>query len=143
MIVVIGNAVELIWSYAFEECNKLTNVTIGKSVRQIEMGAFEGTALTSLYSLNPTPPRIGEYNFTGDQYRTTNVYVPEEALEAYQNAEKWKGFRNLQGFDPTGIKDVEVDGVKGDGKYYDLRGNKLDAPKHGINIINGKKVVVK
>lgn len=57
MIVVIGNAVELIWSYAFEKCNKLTNVTIGKSVRQIEMGAFEGTALTSLYSLNPTPPQ--------------------------------------------------------------------------------------
>lgn len=27
-------------------------------------------------------------------------------------------------------------------RYYDLKGNKLTSPKRGINVINGKKIVV-
>jgi hypothetical protein len=32
---------------------------------------------------------------------------------------------------------------KKDSQYYDLKGNKLEKPTKGINIINGKKVVIK
>ena len=74
---------------------------------------------------------------------TLNVYVPEEALEAYQSTEPWKNFWNLQGFDPTGIESVKRDWTNGNNVYYDLKGNRLDAPKKGLNIINGKKVIVK
>ncbi len=81
--------------------------------------------------------------FTNNNYMTLNVYVPEEALGAYQNAEGWKNFWNLQDLSATGIKDVETDGVTGDNRCYDLRGNRLGAPKRGVNIINGKKVVVR
>jgi len=143
--VTFGNNVTEIGAMFFYRCSGLTKVILGKSIKKIGKWAFDYcTALTELYSLNITPPEMddADSNFK-DLYETLNVYVPEEALEAYQNAEGWKNFKHLYAFDPTGIKDVEVDGVKGDGKYYDLRGNKLDAPKRGINIINGKKVVVK
>ncbi|MCH5312320.1 MAG: hypothetical protein J1E57_10270 [Prevotella sp.] len=55
-------------------------------------------------------------------------------MKAYQNAEPWKNFWNLQDFDPTGIESVKSDAING---------NHLDAPKKGLNIINGKKVIVK
>ena len=73
---------------------------------------------------------------------TLNVFVPQEALTAYQNAAKWKDFWILQGFDATGIENVKAEGGNAN-IYYDLRGNRLDAPKRGLNIINGKKVMVK
>ena len=73
-------------------------------------------------------------SFTNKQYLDLNVYVPKEALKAYQNAEPWKNFWNLQDFDPTGIESVKSDAING---------NHLDAPKKGLNIINGKKVIVK
>jgi len=72
-----------------------------------------------------------------------NVFVPHEALLAYQSAVGWKDFWNLQGFVPTGIYNVKNDILNGNSKCYDLRGNRLSAPKRGLNIINGKKVIVK
>ena len=64
-------------------------------------------------------------------------------MEAYQSADIWKNFWNLQG-DPTlGIESVKGDAINGNNVYYDLNGNRLDAPKKGLNIINGKKVIVK
>ena len=42
----------------------------------------------------------------------------------------------------TGIENVKANN-KGEDKYYDLRGNRLSAPKHGVNIVNGKKVIIK
>lgn len=42
----------------------------------------------------------------------------------------------------TGINNVKAK-KKNTGEYYDLRGNRLSAPKRGLNIINGKKVIKK
>ncbi len=46
------------------------------------------------------------------------------------------------GDDATGIKDVKT-GVANDGAYYTLQGVKLAKPQKGINIHNGKKVVIR
>jgi len=44
--------------------------------------------------------------------------------------------------DPTGIEEIAVESEKVQG-IYDLQGRRLSAPVKGINIINGKKVLVK
>ncbi len=44
--------------------------------------------------------------------------------------------------DPTGITEIKA-GDDADSEIFDLFGRKLDKPRKGINIINGKKVVVK
>lgn len=104
--------------------------------------AFSGCSdLTTIYSLNTTPPTMFNNDFSNSQYMTLNVYVPQNALAAYQNADGWKNFWNLHGIDPTGVKEVEAE--NGSAVYYDLRGNRLNSPKRGLNIINGKKFILR
>jgi hypothetical protein len=45
----------------------------------------------------------------------------------------------------TGIMETEpkVDARRGQSQIYDLSGRRLTAPQKGVNIVNGKKVVVK
>ena len=100
----------------------------------------------TLYSLNTTPPIL--YNsFSANSYETVGVYVPQEALTAYQNAEGWKKFKSLKGFDPTGINNIK-DNAGQQYRYYDLNGNQLLQPRKGVNIVKSsdgktKKVMMK
>lgn len=140
---VIPDGVTSIGKKAFYFCSGLTSVIIPNSVTSIGDEAFYGcSGLTTLYSFNVIPPSVGSDSFTDNQYMTLNVFVPQEALKSYQNAETWKNFQNLQGFDATGIEHVKA-GSGNANTYYDLRGNRLDTPKRGLNIINGKKVMMK
>ena len=140
----LGNSVTTIGQFAFSGCDNLTEISLGKSVAVIGSAALLGCEnLTTIYSLNPTPPTFEIDEFTNKQYINMNVYVAKGSLAAYQTADIWKNFWNLQEYSTdTGIGNITVDGVQ-ENKIYDLQGRKLDAPQHGINIINGKKVLVK
>ncbi len=140
--ITIPNSVTSIGESAFKRCG-LTSITIGNSVTSIGKWAFDGcTSLTDLYTLNPIPPTISN-DFTNKQYMDIDVYVPQGSLSAYQNADVWKNFWGLQEFDPTGVETIRADGKSTDNTYYDIQGRKLNAPKKGLNIINGKKVLIK
>ena len=41
------------------------------------------------------------------------------------------------------MKGIDVDGSGKQKVYYDINGRRLSAPKKGLNIIDGKKVIVK
>lgn len=89
--------------YKYENCNSLTSVTIGRSVRSIGSGVFKDcNELTTIYSLNPTPPSVETDGFVYSQYMNATVYVPQEALAAYMTADVWKDFKNIQSIDGTG-----------------------------------------
>lgn len=140
----LGNSVTKIGDFAFKDCENLTEISLGKSVAEIGSGALTGCSnLTTIYSLNPTPPTFDSEEFTNSQYIHMNVYVAKGSLTAYQTADVWKNFWNMQEYSPeTGIESIRVDNRQ-ENRIYDLQGRKLDAPQHGINIINGKKVLVK
>ena len=72
-----------------------------------------------------------------------NVYVPKGSLETYQQADVWKNFWELHEKDLTRIETVVADDSKTDNIIYDMQGRRLDAPKAGLNIINGKKVMIR
>lgn len=150
----IPNTVECIGVLAFHQ-SQLSRVVIPSSIVTIEESAFsfndwdEGEALKAIYSLNAMPPtcllsEYGDTPFRGLPETSATLYVPNEAVEAYKSAEGWKDFQNIVGIDPTGIEDVKVTGEsrKKENVIYDLSGRRLNQPKRGVNIVNGKKVMM-
>ena len=134
--VTIGNGVTKIGSYAFSDCTgltdveipnsvtsiekrtfyncfRLTNLTIGNSVKSIgERALYNCDKLRSIYFLGETPPTVeGYYNFIESQYIDMTLYVPLGSLSAYQTADVWKNFWDIQEFDVTGIDDVNTNDI--------------------------------
>lgn len=141
----IPNTVTEIDNWAFSYCYNLTSVTIPEAVTTIGDGAFcSDFGLKSIYSSNLTPPYVGANNFTEEQYQSIEVYVPHDALNEYQTADTWRNFMNLKGYDnDTAIEGVRTGSMTPCGGCYDLSGRKLSEPHKGLNIINGKKVIMK
>ena len=67
--------------------------------------------------------------------------VPTGSMNAYQNAEYWNYFTNIEEIDPSGIQSISLH--RDNAPIYDLNGRKLKEPGKGIKIINGKKVLLK
>ena len=92
--ITIPNSVTSIGIGAFYNCSGLTSITIPNSVTSIGSSAFYGcSGLTSITSLAEVPPTLGTYAFYNVS-TTIPVYVC--AVSAYQSAEGWKAFTNIQ-----------------------------------------------
>lgn len=167
--ITIPNSVTSIGSSAFRDCANLTSITIPNSVTSIRRAAFSGynnkksiteiafgkyitkipiytkdfSELETITLYNPTPPSVSSIYFTNAQYMNMNVYVPKGSLEAYQKADVWKNFWGLQEKDLAGIETVVADDNNTDNVIYDMQGRRLDAPKARLNIINGKKMIIR
>ena len=96
--VIIPNSVTSIGREAFFACLGLTDITLPNSITSIgEMAFFRCTELTEITIKATTPPSVYD---SGSFYRINlniPVYVPQESLELYKNADVWKEFTNLQG----------------------------------------------
>jgi len=91
MNTVIPNSVTSISYEAFYDCRGLSSITIPNSVTSIENYAFSGcSGLNEIYSLALAPPTIDSNTFNGCYGAT--LFVPEDAYEAYKQAEYWKNF---------------------------------------------------
>ena len=137
----IPNSVISIGKQAFYGCSSLRTLTIGEKVNNIGNNAFRNcNDIESITSLNVTPPTLQSRVFP--KY-TATLYVPIGSKLRYQEAEGWKNFTNIVEIEvPSGIEGILVD-IKIHESIYDLNGTRLSKPHKGINIIRGKKVVVK
>ena len=145
--VTIPNSVTSIGYGAFYECSGLTSVTIGSGVTSIGNGAFDGVDIPTVISLIENPFTItgktsNSRTFTQNTFLNAALYVPKGAIEKYKSTDGWKDFLNIVEGNPTGIKVIDNTQNK-NATVYDLNGVRLPAPKKGINIINGQKVVMK
>ena len=81
---------------AFYNCRKLNSITIPESVNEIQNSAFAGCSNLSTiicYAINP--PNGGDSYFYNVD-KTIPLYVPAASIPAYQTAEEWKDFTNIQ-----------------------------------------------
>ena len=80
--------------------------------------------------------------FTLNTFNNATLYVPKGTIDKYKATEGWKDFLFIEEGNPTGIKAVE--NTKNNSiAIYNLNGVSLPEPKRGVNIIDGRKVVVK
>ena len=107
--VVLGDNVTSIGDWAFSYCYGLTSITIGNSVTSIGNSAFNGcSGITKISLMGTTPPAVDSNNFTNAHFINSTVYVPQGALEAYQTADVWKNFWDIQELGATDEPDNET-----------------------------------
>ena len=171
--VTIGNSVENIKNGAFLNCKSLTSINIPNSVTAIGDGVFENCSNLSSVIIGNSVTSIGEqtfrlckslanvysyaekvpecvspyFVFSGSNYKHATLHVPAESVSAYQAVEPWNSFMEivaLTGSDPkpTGIKTITS--KKEERHYiYNLQGQRLSSLQKGLNIVDGRKIIVK
>ena len=93
-IVIPDKVEELPW-FAFSSCTGITKFVLGKSIQYISECAFEDTTIDTIMLRAIVPPELdrrGVWHFPED----VSIIVPCGTLEAYQNAEGWSDFTNIQ-----------------------------------------------
>jgi hypothetical protein len=136
-----------IGEYAFRDCLGLTSVTIGSGVTSIGNYAFDGVDIPTVVSLIENPFAITgktsySRTFSQNTFLKATLYVPKGTIGKYKATAGWKDFKNIVEGLPAGINGIDLDNNKAN-PMYDLNGRRLDKPQKGINIIDGKKVMVK
>ena len=152
--ITIPDGVTDIGSATFWGCSGLKSVTIPISVTDIGSDAFgECTELEIVECHAVTPPSLvgvqPSWSYQKESFRDVNkatckLKVPEESIPAYQQAEGWKEFLNIESL-TTGINDIKQE-ISKNAPVYNLNGTRVKNTKNmpkGVYIINGKKVMVK
>ena len=95
-IITIPEGMASIGECTFWDCYRLTSITIPESVTSIGWGAFGAcTSLTAITCKSTIPPVCISDAFY-DVDKSIPVYVPAASVSAYQTAEGWKDFTNIQ-----------------------------------------------
>ena len=152
--ITIPDGVTEIRSATFWRCSSLKSVTIPNSVTDIGSDAFgECTGLEIVECHAVTPPSLvaaqPSWSYQKESFRevdkaTCKLKVPEESISAYQQAEGWKEFLNIESL-TTGISSIKQE-IGKNAPVYHLNGTRVKNTKNmpkGVYIINGKKVMVK
>ena len=126
---------------AFED-SSVDSVYIPNSILEIRKKAFSGCDIPVVISAIENPFEISTDVFSKNTYYNATLYVPVGTMELYKNTKGWNSFNYIVERISSGIKDFTVDNKTS--KYiYDINGRKLKNPQKGINIIGGKKILIK
>ena len=98
----LPNSLEVIGEEAFYYCDNLIAVSIGKDtsckIKEIGVGAFYDTGLTTLVCYATTPPKYGDYALYKYDEQTQEsvpmltcpIFVPQTSWNTYKSAAGWK-----------------------------------------------------
>ena len=126
-------------SYAFSICSGLTSIIIPNSVTSIGYGAFSGcSGLTSVTILAENPP-IMDGNSLNDN---VTIHVLPGCKAKYEAANSWQNYNIVEDV-TTGIDIVKGSPTISPDKIFSISGQQLYKTQKGVNIINGKKILVK
>ena len=104
---VIPDGVEEIRSNAFINAMNMTSITFPQSVSTMQSNIFNrNNVVTSVIVLNSTPPTITEATFDHVSNKAT-LYVPSGSKEAYQTANYWSAFNNIEELAEEEVTDAQ------------------------------------
>lgn len=163
--IAIPESVSSIGDRAFAGCSSLASITIPKSVTSIGDWAFGNCPFTSITNYSVVPQEISKYTFgrygtfgakatsvsRGDSEYDDDpgrydaiLHVLPGCKEAYEKAEYWNRFTIVEdAVLPTGINAVIGGATVSSDKIFSLSGQRLGKVQKGVNIVGGKKVLVK
>ena len=140
----LPDSVRHIGDDAFRD-SALETIHIGKGLSLIYPGVFNGCVnLREVYITAPEPPKYHAYSAFICEENLGNIvlYVPQASMEKYKESEYWSQFKEIRSIETAGIADVET-GRENPEVIHDLQGRRLKHIAPGINIVNGKKILVR
>lgn len=125
-----------IGSYAFKDCSGLTSLTIPAGIIWISSNAFDGcSGLTSIYVYAEKVPYIGSNVFVGVDAKECTLYVPMGTRDDYRLSGFGNYFENIVEFEATGIDKTTTSTDVEEVARYSVNGQRLSAPTKGLNIV--------
>ncbi len=120
----------------FTSCTNLKSIVIPSAVTSVGASAFSGCGkLVTITTQSSTPPAASESSFDGVDKTTAELNVPKGSEQVYAAAKGWSGFRNIRGYEPTGVK-AQISNIFSVGeKYYSPSGAKTGRLSRGLNIV--------
>ena len=134
---------ETIGTFAFAKCTSLKKVDLPATLTILESGAFKFCEnLMDIYCRAMTPPNADALGVFKNISPEATLHVPNDALLAYKNANKWAEFKYIvpieEDTDAIMVQKSEPDTHL----LFDLQGRPVkDAPTHGIYVKDGRKVI--
>ena len=149
---------DVIGSFAFKGCSKLTSLTLPAGITSISDGAFRGcsgltslnlpasittigwkafegcSGLTSIYVYAEKVPGIGSDAFKGCDAKKCILYVPKGTYDDYWLSD-FGYFENIVEFDATGIDKTTTSTDVEEVSRYSLNGQRLVGQTKGLNIV--------
>ena len=126
---------DLIGSYAFYGCSRLTSINLPASITSIGHDAFKVcSGLKSIYVYAEKVPGIGRYAFNGCDAKKCTVYVPKGTYDDYWLSD-FGYFENIVEFNATGIDKTTTSTDVEEVSRYSLNGQRLVGPTKGLNIV--------
>ena len=138
----LPKSVESVGDYAISDCANLKTIVIEGAPNTSSYGYpnlgvqfCNLPKLKDFYCKYETPPAISvSESFKNTKINYATLHVPSSAVDVYKSTAPWSGFASIVGdADETGINSVISNSA--DERIYDIRGNRLDKKKKGLNII--------
>ena len=118
----------------FRRFGTLKEFFIGSLVETLKDGEFEYCGgLEKIYSYREIPPTCSSNTFSGVDKQSCKIFVPEQSIDLYKNADYWKDFFSIES-DVRNISFLQDD-VISNGQWFELNGQSIGTPKRGINIL--------
>ena len=94
--IIFGESLMKIGDYAFKGCSSLSSLVLPASVESIGDSTFYNcTSISSITTHAENPFSLGNNAFYGVK-KTIPMYVPCGSVEAYESADGWNAFTNIQ-----------------------------------------------
>lgn len=138
--VTLSEGVETVGTNAFAMCEKLEAAYLPESMKLLKQGSFGLTVLKEVHCAGAVPPECEyfadeagvAFPFVGVDVPNCKLYVPEEGVQAYMDAQVWCDFDIVP---VTGVDSVEADLDLNGATYYTVDGRRTGADAKGVVII--------
>lgn len=97
--VVLGESIREIPKAAFQNCSRLTTLTLGSGVWNLASSCFAGCPLQQITVLAEIAPACVESAFDTTVFDSCLLYVPRGSEVIYRNSAVWKKFPRVIGID--------------------------------------------
>ncbi len=157
----VGQNVVEIGGFAFADLADADFLAFGSKLKRVGTGPFNYARLNKLFlGCHDIPDGEyvddveGAYSYFWDPYKKVTLYVPRDAVDKFKAHRVWgmakevlpiedTDFAYLADSELDAVDEVETSSTAMPHSIYSPTGVKLNRPIKGLNIVDGKKVMVK